>query len=297
MSETKSTVIQSARAEFLAALLKGKLNENKDGVPSIADKDSATSIGIAKALLARLGEVTIAERAKGQTAGKDFEKAVADFLRVTFLSLPHLRPGNWEVLHGGKKSDVQIANFQQYGHLLRLAEKAKQDPDLRAVLGGDYFVEPDVVVIRHPEPDEMINQHDRNIVDKQCSLHTPLRLSNSPSSAPIKFLHASISCKWTLRSDRAQNARTEALNLIRNRNGHVPHIVAITAEPLPSRISSLAMGSGDLDCVYHIALEELRSAVTECVGGRRSEQDHEIEMLIATKRLRDISDLPFDLAI
>lgn len=30
---------------------------------------------------------------------------------------------------------------------------------------------------------------------------------------------------------------------------------------------------------------------------RRSEQDQDLEMLIAAKRLRDISDLPFDLAI
>lgn len=295
MNEQKSTVIQTARAEFLASLLKGKLNENEKGVPSIADKDSATSIGIAKALLARLGEVTVAERAKGQTAGKDFEKAVGDFLRTTFLSLSHLRPGKWEVLHGEKMSNVHISNFHQYHHLLRLAQKAKEDPDLQAVLGGDYFVRPDVVVIRHAEEDEQINK-DASIVDKQCSLHTPLRLSN-PSSAPGKFLHASISCKWTLRSDRAQNARTEALNLIRNRKGHVPHIVAITAEPLPTRITSLALGGGDLDCVYHIALEELRMAVAEYMNGRPHEQHQEIERLVAGKRLRDISDLPFDLAI
>ncbi|MBO9364254.1 MAG: restriction endonuclease, partial [Roseiflexus sp.] len=64
------------------------------------------------------------------------------------------------------------------------------------------------------------------------------------------MLHASISRKWTIRSDRSQNIRTEAMNLIRNRKGHTPHIVAVTAEPLPTRIASLALGTGDLDCVY-----------------------------------------------
>ncbi|MBN1975836.1 MAG: restriction endonuclease, partial [Anaerolineae bacterium] len=33
-----------------------------------------------------------------------------------------------------------------------------------------------------------------------------------------------MSCKWTIRSDRGQNPRTEVLNLIRNRKGHLPHI-------------------------------------------------------------------------
>lgn len=76
------------------------------------------------------------------------------------------------------------------------------------------------------------------------------------------ILHASVSCKWTIRSDRAQNTRTEALNLIRNRKGKTPHIVAVVAEPLPTRIATLARGTGDIDCVYHMALPELRKAAT-----------------------------------
>jgi len=46
---------------------------------------------------------------------------------------------------------------------------------------------------------------------------TPLRKKNRAPETLI--LHASISCKWTIRSDRSQNTRTEALNLIRNRRG------------------------------------------------------------------------------
>ncbi len=295
MTASQNSIIQAARAQFLASLLKGDLSVDKDGVPSIADRGSAISKSIASSLVARLGQVLTAEKTSGQSAGKSFEIAVADFLRTTFLELAHLRPGNWEVLHGSERSLVRISNFQQYHHLLRLAEKTKTDPDLRAVLGGEYFIEPDVVVVRHAEPDSVINKP-YSIVDDQVSLLSPLRLRNA-SSVPGKFLHASISCKWTIRSDRAQNARTEALNLIRNRNGHVPHIVAITAEPMPKRIASIAQGTSDLDCVYHIALPELRAAVSESMEGRRSEQDQDLEMLIAGKRLRDISDLPLDLAI
>lgn len=190
---------------------------------------------------------------------------------------------------------MRISNFQQYHHLLKVAEKAKHDPDLRAALGGDYFIEPDVVVVRHAESDAFIDG-EMLVVDPTVANLTPLRAIN-PSSTPGRLLHASISRKWTLRSDRSQNARTEALNLIRNRNGHVPHIVAITAEPTPKRIASIAQGTSDLDCVYHIALPELRVAVAESLEGRRSEQGEDLEMLIAGKRLRDIADLPLDLAI
>ena len=107
-------------------------------------------------------------------------------------------------------------------------------------------------------------------------------------------MHASISAKWTMRSDRAQNSRTEALNLIRNRKGHLPHIVVVTGEPLPSRIASLALGTGDIDCVYHFALPELIAAVEET---GRTEVVETLETLVQGKRLKDISDLPLDLSV
>ena len=119
---------------------------------------------------------------------------------------------------------------------------------------------------------------------------TSLREKNYRNPKPI--LHASISCKWTFRSDRSQNTRTEALNLIRNRKGKTPHIVCVTAEPMPTRLASLAMGTGDLDCVYHMALTELIASLNE--SGNDDQQDM-LNTLISGKRLRDISDLPFDL--
>jgi hypothetical protein len=112
--------------------------------------------------------------------------------------------------------------------------------------------------------------------------------------AETKIMHASISCKLTIRSDRSQNTRTEALNLLRNRKGHAPHMVAVTAEPLPTRLASLALGSGDLDCTYHIALPELFEAAR--TPGCEDQLDM-LSQLIEGRRLRDIADLPLDLAI
>lgn len=110
----------------------------------------------------------------------------------------------------------------------------------------------------------------------------------------LPILHASISAKWTIRSDRAQNSRTEALGLIRNRKGHLPHIVVVTAEPLPSRLASLALGTGDIDCVYHFALNELIQSVNAIEAEDAQEM---LKILVMGKRLKDISDLPLDLAV
>lgn len=156
-------------------------------------------------------------------------------------------------------------------------------------MGNDYMITPDVVIYREPETDETINK-DIFIVDSNSS-----QLSNIRKDlGGLPILHASISAKWTMRSDRAQNSRTEALGLIRNRKGHLPHIVVVTGEPMPSRLASLALGTGDIDCVYHFALYELIQAVKE-TGAEDSIEL--LNVLVQGKRLKDISDLPLDLAV
>ena len=97
-----------------------------------------------------------------------------------------------------------------------------------------------------------------------------------------------------MRSDRAQNSRTEALNLIRNRKGNLPHIVVVTGEPTPSRLASLALGTGDIDCMYHFALYELIDSLKEL---QADDAMALLNTLIDGKRLKDISDLPLDLSV
>ena len=98
------------------------------------------------------------------------------------------------------------------------------------------------------------------------------------------------------RSDRSQNSRAEALNLIRNRKGRAPHIAVITAEPTLSRIASIALGTGDVDCVYHFALYELIATLADPKVDYPDATEM-LNVLIDGKRLRDISDLPLDLAV
>lgn len=280
-----------ARRQFHASLLaSGVLAVNAAGVASNADGSQKSSVAYAKHIADRLLVETVGERLAGQTSGGEFEAACADFVRSTFGWLGMLRPGDWEVLKvAGRRSIEYIARYEQYAHLAELDDAVKENPHLRAVLGNAYVIAPDVVVARRPVEDSLINANEL-LVDSSVATRTSIRSSNQERS----ILHAVISCKWTLRSDRAQNARSEALNLIRNRKGRLPHIAVVTAEPSPSRLASLALGTGDIDCLYHFALPELIEAV------EISENDEAISLMNAMtqgNRIRDIADLPLDLAV
>lgn len=285
-------IIAEARRKYHEALVsEGVLSLNKDGVASNADSSNRPSIAIAKAVAEKLG-ANESVKLKGQTAGTKFEQITMQFIANTFPKLQHLRPGSWEIRSLGNQSSTKTSDFAQYEHLAYLTELVERNKQLATVLGTDYLVAPDVIVYRNLCEDAEINSVE-TFVDGKIAKLADLRKCNG--GKPI--LHASVSAKWTMRSDRAQNSRTEALNLIRNRKGHLPHIVVVTGEPLPSRLASLALGTGDLDCVYHFALYELLESVREYGANGREDILETLENLIAGKRLKDISDLPLDLSV
>ncbi len=304
MSGSTEPLFTSARRTF-HALLRDKVLRLENGVPSNADTGNRASKAIALGIFKRIGMETAGLKLKGQTAGNEFEVATASFVRETFLKLAHLRPGGWVVQKIGERDReketkrkqeekdftklVKIAQFEQYTHLIAIAKVASENAELAASLGSDYIIKPDVVIFRSLVEDAEINANEL-LVDDKVALRTSLRKKNGGSP----LLHASISCKLTIRSDRSQNSRSEALNLIRNRRGKLPHIVVVTGEPLPSRLASVALGSGDIDCVYHFALPELIETVKE-LGWADSEES--LNIMVNGKRLKDIADLPLDLAV
>ena len=278
-----------ARKNFHAAVLTELVRLNAKSIPNFADASSKTSSALAKRIVEKMkGEVGIGQLA-GQTSGKVFEDLILEFISNSFNTLSHLRPGEWGITKVGIRDRLSIARFEQYAHLVVLDEVARSNPALAAALGSDYTITPDIVMFRAPETDDRINTISE-LVDDESVTYASLRSKNGGGL----ILHASISCKWTIRSDRSQNCRTEALNLIRNRKGKLPHIIVVTAEPLPSRIASIALGTGDIDRVYHFALYELMDAVREANLEDSSEM---LRIMVEGKRLRDISDLPLDLAI
>ncbi len=268
-----------------------RLSTNKKNglqYPNFADGTSRASCKIAWGIVKRLKTVDTSQPLSGQTVGAKFENITASFIEEVFQLLEHIRPGNWFY-----STRYAISQFDQYEHLeyLDRLKKSAEDPLLASALGEGYIIKPDIVIGRQPITDEEFNRH-REVVedDGEAASMTTLRAANEDSSRPL--LHASISCKWTIRSDRVQNARTEALNLIRNRKGRLPHIAVVTAEPLPTRLAAIALGTGDVDCVYHFALPEMRAAIEEIDN---EDQMDMLNIMIQGKRLRDISALPFDL--
>jgi NgoMIV restriction enzyme len=221
------------------------------GVPNIADTSSATSRAISAGLLEAL-DVTQNVAYAGQTAGRMLEEGVHDHLAA---ALPSVFNGRNVVTRRG----TLVSDFEQYAHLAQLKRliDGDQTGTLRASIGTDYQVRPDVTV-------------------------------GLDAGFGASFLHAAVPCKWTLRSDRAQNVRHEAVILIRHRRGRLPHITPVTAEPMPSRLASLARGTGEVDALYHVALEELTAAVHRSGA---AEQIQILEELVGHSRLRDLAEL------
>lgn len=284
-----NALIAEARKTYHKSLLEnGILTVDSKGIPSNADKSSNLSVAIARGIAKQLFAQT-QEKVVGQTSGARFEQVNMQFLLATFPQLQNLRPGSWHVVKVGNRSSISPSSFAQYEHLNYLNNLSHTDTKLAASIGNDYMISPDVVIYRDTVTDSEINTPQIVVDDTVCKM-ADIRTQNGG----LPIFHASVSSKWTIRSDRAQNSRTEALGLIRNRKGRLPHIVVVAGEPMPGRLASLALGTGDIDCMYHFALYELIDAVRETGAEDSIEM---LNVLIEGKRIKDISDLPLDLAI
>jgi hypothetical protein len=289
-SRATVSVLAGLRLQFHERLC-GEVLGYRSGttIYNVADRGSVASVALAQGMADAMGFPPAPNPPhSGQTAGSLFTLEIRDFLEGAFERVNHLRPGKWFWVTN--PSEAAIAVFDQFDHLADLQQFLRAHRELETALGSDYLVTPDIVIGRQPVEDDEVNSTEELISPGEgVARLTPLRSANG--RRPI--LHASISCKWTMRSDRAQNTRTEALNLIRNRKGRTPHIVAVTLEPLPGRLASIAMGTGDVDCTYHGALDELLLATADS----DFQDAHELlQTLVEGRRLRDISDLPLDLA-
>ncbi|TVQ32113.1 MAG: restriction endonuclease [Phycisphaeraceae bacterium] len=289
--ELNHGLFRQLRQSYHAALFDRCIRVRGDGVPNMADGASPASVEIARKMIGSLGGEIQEGSVTAQGVGAMFGEITAEYLRYCFAKLAHIRPGDWNF--STLQGNAGITKFSQYSHITQLNEIMDKHPEIKASLGGDYLILPDIAVSRRSIADDEINREEELLRDGDgCANRTALR--NGNISGDPETLLASISLKWSLRSDRAQNARTEALNLIRNRKGATPRIMVVTFEPLPARIASIAMGTGDIDCTYHVALDELLEAAADV--GKNESHVEMLRTLTDGQRLRDISDLPFDLA-
>lgn len=249
-------------ASFASSLLGWKPStKNKLGwsqVPNTADVDNAESLRLSAGMLEALGIGLDSSTVPPKAPGAPLEHLTAEDLS---RSLPDQAPDrHWDVTRGRLISD-----FIQYEHLKDLDALVLQQPELRITIGRDYVIRPDVTVA----------------------------ILDGPASSPTGFLHGVVSCKWTIRSDRVQNIRHEYGQLIRHRRGRLPHLVTLTAEPLPSRLASIARGTGEVDATYHLAFDALRESVLE---NSNSEQRDFWDEAVEQRRLRPYTELAETLA-
>ncbi len=228
-------------------------------------------------------------RCTAQGTGASFETILRDFLNDGFALLVAAGITTAHDIVAQKSGSVQ--RFDQYTHLAAVEKALVKDPSLETVFGRDYGIKPDIVVYR-PRNDPSI-LGGRIASDRTAEL-TPFFTDARYANPKAMILEAIVSCKLTIRSDRVQNIRPEAANAVRTRKGRMPRIVAVTAEPLcgGGRLESIALGTGDVDCVYHSGLPELEAAMQ---GANRTSEAAKLKNLVDGRRLRDVSDLLFDL--
>jgi NgoMIV restriction enzyme len=198
-----------------------------DQVPNNADIDNRESLQLGAAMLESLSaHAGQALPTPPTSPGAVLEEAVRIDLARELVARDNSR--HWTARRG-----APVTDYSQYVHLLHLNQLVVDNPTLSVTIGQDYLIKPDVLI----------------------------GLEDVPTVNGLPLLHAAVSCKWTIRSDRVQNIRHENNQMVRHRRGRQPHLVAVTAEPLPSRLAAIARGTGEVDAVYHIAYDELDIAV------------------------------------
>lgn len=260
----------------------------RNGILTNADDRSRTSVEIATHLLAQLEYPHSGNPSPNEKVATVFSELTLDFLAASFDLIKSFLPGNWVFSTSERKFGTLVGREDDPIFAWQRATEAL-DKTLTATVDDGSVIKPDIIIAKVPINDAELNSRFPLLPESsRVATLTPFLRTNTTNLT----LHAIVSCKWTIRSDRAQNVRTEALNLIRLRKGSTPHIVAVIAEPMPTRIASLALGTGDIDCVYHMALPELQAATKD---SGNADQEEMLNTLVTGRRLRDIADLPFDL--
>lgn len=279
------------------ALVYKKVAGTNYPVWTCADSYNQASVVLSDGVAQRLKIPMTPIGSQGTTLGTLFENATRTYLEDALALFSSELPHPLTI-----KAGVPISDYAQFSHLAAIQTLVQGNMQLQAALGGEYLVAPDTLIGFEPWADAALNAQGAGL-NNQISTETFSRATTST----LPILHASVSCKWTMRRDRAQNIRLEALNLVRNRKGRLPHVAAVTMECDPDILGSLSLGTGDIDCVYHAALYELRQAADHAAKNlpkpaRKNqinweEKQESLERMVQGSRLRDISDLPLDLMV
>ncbi|MBB1251917.1 type II site-specific deoxyribonuclease [Streptomyces sp. OF3] len=223
---------------------------------------------------------------------------VADLAKQIAATAPHLRI----------RAERRLEEFEQYAHLSALKSLAEDaSPEVAAALTrleqATYTV-PELASLVDALEDTLAAADSRrralvDLLGDESPLRLDVAVDRSGPSVPVdatdapSHLIAGFSLKWSLRTDRLQDPRTQGAKMATMRRGRMPHFAAVTMEPRPYMLGRLGRGTGDLDCVYHLALSPLVEAVQAVFASNkdRIRQRDMFMRMVEQRRLRDYDDL------
>ena len=249
-------VLRDARQEYHWSLQQ-RLWSVSGGLPSNSDPASRISVEIGFALAEALGATADLPQLDGPAAGVEFERRTTRFIESALSCVDEVTQADWRIETG-----TSIAEFKRYDHLNGARHAAATNNQLATVLYDDHSLAPGIFVGRKLK-------------------------SNHPASSGLAVLSGVVACKWMIPRDIGQMA----INLLRCPEVPAERVAVVTAEPLPGRMASIAIGTGQ-PCTYHVALKELQDILAQT---RWYESQEMLDIMVDQGRLRDILDLPLDL--
>ncbi|MEV0673610.1 NgoMIV family type II restriction endonuclease [Mycobacterium sp. NPDC050441] len=268
----------------------------RDGRANTSDASEAFSIELGQALFDAMGVQP------GTVPPTSLDKQMSQKLAV---DLEKQLSGRDLVVESEKK----LNSFDQFRHVAVIRDlKPENSPAVtRSVKRLKQFVErrtqsPPKDAKRRAELFESLENalasevENRRRIIEEIGEEALLGLDVTASRARIgalPHLEMGLSLKWSLRTDRAQDCRSQGAKMAALRRGPMPHFAAVTMEPRPYMLRILGGGSGEVDCVYHLDLPALTAAIETTTRGnpRRRETAEIFRKLVDQRRVRDYDEL------
>ncbi|CAM5420223.1 hypothetical protein SXANM310S_06291 [Streptomyces xanthochromogenes] len=278
----------------------------RDGRPNTSDKGDPGSVSLGKVFFEAMGIPSDAippQQAVGNLMASQMASDLQSHLApgaphlavvpekpfTSFEQFSHLNAGR--ELRGDMAADV----IRAVNELQRFSAAPGFEGDLRATIN----IHLNQIRAEIQQAEERRRQL-LNLLGEESLLKLDITVSRAVGSPltgqdTLPHLIAGLSLKWTLRTDRAQDCRSQGSKMAALRRGRMPHFAAVTMEPRPSMLALLGKGSGDVDCVYHLNLPALDSAIEEyCSGTQRKPRmamRDNFKRLCEHRRIRDYDEL------
>jgi hypothetical protein len=280
-------------APFVRDLCKFRAN----GKPNTSDASDKLSVAVGEELFRILDVSTARSDEKDEPTGDQFARHVAADLELRFpreagtIVLPERKLFEFDQYrHVGALRGFETGRSKEFvrvwKQLTSHARKGASGPALARIesLIGD------VESVIDGEAEHLANLLAQ--VGDESLLGLDLTVSRATEPPARPQLAVGLSLKWSLRTDRAQDCRSQGAKMSALRRGRMPHFGVLTMEPRPYMLNLLGGGSGDVDCVYHLDLPALTAAVeTVYVGPRRTANRDLFRRLVEQRRIRDYDEL------